>query len=59
MAVKSGILWVTWANAHAQNSSKIEREHGIACGRRLVRRKRAGHRRAALVPQWPVGSWCC
>jgi hypothetical protein len=24
MAVKSGIFWVTWANAHAQNSSKIE-----------------------------------
>jgi hypothetical protein len=24
MAVKSGIFWVSWANAHAQNSSKIE-----------------------------------
>jgi len=24
MAVKSGIFWVTWANAHAQNSSRIE-----------------------------------
>jgi hypothetical protein len=24
MATKSGIFWVTWANAHAQNSSKIE-----------------------------------
>ncbi len=23
MATKSGIFWVTWANAHAQNSSKI------------------------------------
>ena len=24
MATKSGTFWVTWANAHAQNSSKIE-----------------------------------
>ena len=36
MAIKSGIFWVTWANAHAQNSSKTEhlvepfRSHAVA-----------------------------